>query len=550
MKQFAITIVVLVAIYAASRYGAERSAPVFEGYSNAGVAAVPAKDKGKAKAKAPAKKEIVSLSNSPYIGVSSCAATGCHGGPLNDESRDRWNSSYSIWATEDVHANAFSILWDERSRGIIEKLIAPAYGTKEEHAAFLKSLDDDASYLKYLKESCTSCHATHDPKNGSSDALLADGVSCESCHGAAKGWLAEHTSSDWITADAATKFAKWEPSEKEGWVKTKSTWGMNDTRDIITRAKICTDCHIGSVDDQGRPWRDLDHRIMAAGHPPLDFEFAAYLQNIPAHWDKDDDRKFKVKDRHLPDSKRAKRVDFEMEVWSAGQAVSLLSRMSLLHARANDTVNHGNEDWPELAETGCYACHHDLGETSFRQKLGYDFRPGDSLWESWHVPMSKFLAEHYGLKTEVGSVTTLQKQMGPWNIGAAVAAKASAAAIPAAHNLVKAVIGKTPNSKELMQQLAVHEFKRPTWSDMTQWYLAVSSAHESIISTRTAKNDADTELASEMAKLAKLLDFPIDMTDSNNPTWYDSPRDFDPTSSEFAEVEKKIRALMKQVSKP
>jgi len=438
------------------------------------------------------------------------------------------------------------VLWNERSRGIIEKLKAPSFATKDATAKFVKSLDDDKVYLRYIKESCTSCHATYDPKNGTSDALLADGVSCESCHGAAGNWLAEHTSSDWFTADADTKFTQWRPSDEHGWEKTESEWGMNDTRDIITRAKICTDCHIGSV-DQGRPWRDLDHQIMAAGHPPLDFEFAAYLQNIPPHWDKQDDRTFKQKDRHVPDDNRAKRDDFEMEVWSTGQAVSLLSRISLLNGRANETIKHGDPDWPEFAESGCYSCHHGFGEASFRQKQGYEFRPGDALWESWHSPMAKFLAKHQGMNKVAEEISTLQKQLGPWKNGADLAQSAALQALPAAHQLVDAVSNRTPNASKLMQNLATYQFKRATWSDMTQWYLAVSSAHESIKSKRESIS-TDVELSKAMAELAKMLDFPIEVSDSGEKQWYDSPRDFDPTSKEFESVETRIRALMKQVS--
>ena len=80
-----------------------------------------------------------------------------------------------------------------------------------------------------------------------------DGVNCESCHGPAQLWLAEHTQYGWNNRP---------PLEKE-------RLGMRPTRELPERAAVCVGCHVGP------PGRDMNHDLIAAGHPRLNFEFAA-----------------------------------------------------------------------------------------------------------------------------------------------------------------------------------------------------------------------------------------------------------------------------------
>src|SRR5262249_60064558 len=55
--------------------------------------------------------------------------------------------------------------------------------------------------------------------------------------------------------------------------------------------------------------------------------------------------------------------------------------------------------WPEFAEYDCYACHHDLKVSSWRQKRDLDLpgsgpRPaGSSPWGTWYFSMPALLAK-------------------------------------------------------------------------------------------------------------------------------------------------------------
>ena len=46
--------------------------------------------------------------------------------------------------------------------------------------------------------------------------------------------------------------------------------GMIDTKNLLVRAPTCASCHVGSAD------QDMNHDMIAAGHPPLRFEQASY----------------------------------------------------------------------------------------------------------------------------------------------------------------------------------------------------------------------------------------------------------------------------------
>ena len=119
-----------------------------------------------------------------------------------------------------------------------------------------------------------------------------DGVGCESCHGASDRWIGEHTGFDW---------ARRADDEKE-------LLGMIPTRDLVRRARACAQCHVGAPAGNGLPAREVNHDLIAAGHPRLSFEFSAYLANMPHHWREDVG----------PDSA----PDFAARSWVVGQAVS------------------------------------------------------------------------------------------------------------------------------------------------------------------------------------------------------------------------------------
>jgi hypothetical protein len=278
-----------------------------------------------------------------WMGVATCAAMGCHhgNGPLGNPK----GSEYSIWSAHDKHARAFQVLYEDRSQGMV-KLLYPG-----------KKLAATETEL------CLKCHATgegvlpsKDPAAFGDRFYLGDGVSCESCHGAAENWLPKHYQSDFRSLSAEEK-------EKAG---------LRNLRHVARRAEACVQCHVGTPD------KEVNHDLIAAGHPRLNFEFAGFHALYPKHWSRDVDP-----------------ADFEARAWEVGQVVSARAALQLLQARASDL----KKPWPEFAEYNCFACHKDLWADSPRQKAGYaGRRPGSLPWGSWYVSELGALASKAGGK--------------------------------------------------------------------------------------------------------------------------------------------------------
>ena len=76
-------------------------------------------------------------------------------------------------------------------------------------------------------------------------------IGCETCHGGARRWLSEHYQHD-VGRDELASL------------------GMIDTKNLLVRARVCAACHVGSAEN------DMNHDMIAAGHPPLHFELASY----------------------------------------------------------------------------------------------------------------------------------------------------------------------------------------------------------------------------------------------------------------------------------
>lgn len=236
-------------------------------------------------------------------GAGSCAASGCHGG---NEFRGTTGSEFSTWAAVDPHARAYAVLFDDRSLRMIERLRGKvALATERDYHTALEA------------ENCLACHAT----TAKADSpILADGVGCEACHGPSERYRSTHYLSGWKAKSAAAKCAD----------------GLAPLADAARRAVTCARCHVGG------PGMDVNHDLIAAGHPRLAFEFASHLARYPKHWKEPAD---------------------EARDWVIGQAAAGRAAAALLEARAAKA-----KPWPELAEFGCYSCHHELtGQPSWRQ---------------------------------------------------------------------------------------------------------------------------------------------------------------------------------------
>jgi hypothetical protein len=167
------------------------------------------------------------------VGAIGCRSSSCHGGA--GEKR----SQYITWSQKDFHTRAYAILLDARSARIGE-----AAGVSPQSSA-----------------RCTVCHSPFQSvAQGrlTSTARPDEGVSCESCHGAAELWLRGHTRSDWTDA-------------------TRASAGMHNLRNLYVRANACVACH-----------QNVDADILKAGHPELVFELDSQSVNEPKHWREDD----------------------------------------------------------------------------------------------------------------------------------------------------------------------------------------------------------------------------------------------------------------------
>ena len=150
----------------------------------------------------------------------------------------------------------------------------------------------------------------------------ARGIGCESCHGPAERWLAKHYELGTSRGDLAAL-------------------GMVDTKDLFVRGRACAACHVGDAD------HDLNHDMLAAGHPPLRFELSAYHDLI--------------RRKHWPERERIEIPEFKVQLWAAGQAAALECTLALLESRATRAEKLDKlTPWPELAEYDCFACHQRL----------------------------------------------------------------------------------------------------------------------------------------------------------------------------------------------
>jgi hypothetical protein len=280
------------------------------------------------------------------VGTSSCSARACHGSltPLGYDLVQR--DEYTKWLVNDKHAQAYHVLFEERSRAIAKNL-----GLQAAHTA----------------NQCLACHqypgaTALDP---GATALVdrsrvveevSFGVGCEACHGGGSDWLESHT--------------------RKLSAADKAKLGMTDVSQPSRLAEACVGCHVGSPAAPGFPGvRDVNHDLIAAGHPRLNFEFAAFLWNLPPHW-------------HVEKKTRAPAAS--ARAWAVGQAVSAKAALELLAHRASSPKG----PWPEFAEYDCFSCHHDLRDKSYRQGTPYASRtPGSLTWGTWYYAMPRILAE-------------------------------------------------------------------------------------------------------------------------------------------------------------
>ena len=302
--------------------------------------------------------KTVAAEGMKYIGPGSCAATSCHGSVKPIAGSRILQTEYSTWILKDKHSRAYQALTGDVGERMARIL---KLGAKAEDSP-----------------KCLICHALYTKVEQQGRKFeIAEGVSCENCHGPASGWLGQHTTTGW-------------PHEKS--VQS----GMTETRNVIHRAEKCLECHLGTKD------KFVDHEMIAAGHPDLYFELDSFSAVMPRHW------------KQPLESEPGKPMEDPAWVgvrdWSAGQAVQLRAAMERLTWRAKGERYDKKDVWPEYAELSCFACHHSLGPAadSWRQKHEYsDRRPGDPAWNASRFAVFRLMAE----QVDKASAQELEKQL-------------------------------------------------------------------------------------------------------------------------------------------
>jgi hypothetical protein len=302
----------------------------------------------------------------PITGTASCSGRGCHGSlePAADRKPDDpvQLNEYTRWLIHDKHAGAHALLFNDRSRRIA-KLLGIANAHEEPRCLACHSNPFAAGPVAQAELKRTTPTALTDLVRQE----RASGVGCESCHGPAQKWLAPHTEASWKGYTAEKK---------------RGEYGMVPVNDLVALAETCAGCHVGAPPGAAGVARDVNHDLIAAGHPRLNFEFATYLANLPPHWNT---------------QVRKRDADGEARAWAVGQAASACAALELLAHRADGAQRPAGDalraPWPEFSESDCFACHHNLPAPWRWSKEHYGERkPGTIPWGSWYFALAPRLA--------------------------------------------------------------------------------------------------------------------------------------------------------------
>jgi hypothetical protein len=381
----------------------------------------------------------------------------------------------------DRHARAYDVLAGERSRDIARNL------------NFASATESDR---------CLACHA--DARAGVQERRF--GVGCEACHGAAEKWLGPHTAASWRNLCP----------------KDKGDQAMVPVAEPFEWAQTCVGCHVGAARTGDIPARDVNHDLIAAGHPRLNFELTEFLANMPPHW------------RSHPEE--------PMHLWAVGQAVSAKAAVKLLEYRAAPPADD-LRPWPELAEYNCFACHHELTPSSWRRDpdARADRRPPGSLaWGTWYYPMALALAEQLPLpaggqdssafRALLGELRQLMEQDRPDALRVRDRAERAGKLLG---DWGPRLAGATYNGQEARRLLNAFAstgrgLPGPDWDGAAQLYLSLKALdmayREDLRRSGVTPSPADVRAGLAIDSLRNRLAFPP----AGDKVQYDSPKEYAP----------------------
>ncbi|MCI0361161.1 MAG: hypothetical protein L0211_21995 [Planctomycetaceae bacterium] len=304
-----------------------------------------------------------------YLGGLSCASASCHGRQEeNGQAGSVSRREFIVWLEHDPHARAARTLSGAKFQRILNIVSSGRADGQPDAAVHLRCAKcHDPEGIRSASEKGSGVfggnrlpimEADGSPKTP--DPLKADplttrpvarGIGCETCHGPAKNWIAVHYQHG-VTRERLASL------------------GMIDTKNLVVRAERCAGCHVGDGE------RDMNHDMIAAGHPPLRFELSAYHDLI--------------RQKHWPAAERVRTPDFKVRLWAAGQVAAARSSLALLESRAKRAAaGERLAPWPEFAEYDCFACHQRLRPAAGLSSVALKgARPGMPGWQPWNLALA------------------------------------------------------------------------------------------------------------------------------------------------------------------
>jgi Cytochrome c554 and c-prime len=438
-----------------------------------------------------------------FAGAASCSASGCHNanGPQGTE-----RSEFSTWSSWDKHARAYAVLDNDRSKRIVANLYPRSTKRATE------------------QELCLKCHATFDPGIPPGErAYMGDGVSCEACHGpAGNTYLATHYERGFLSKTP----------------EQKAKQGLWPTKNLSFRTQLCTSCHVGNGS------KEVNHDLIAAGHPRLNFEMAGYHAIYHKHWN----------DRNYRDPSKNQPVDFAARLWVLGQLTTARAAVELTAIRAKHANEKGPQGrpWPEFAEYACFSCHQDLtvqppAEELKRRGAKYADRqtPGSFPYGTWYLSMVDPLARQIGgaeaaVPTEIDELKKLMARPGGKPEDVAKQAGELARSLDKLINKVQG--GPVMDPAQLRAYFKAFVQNGETraaamnWDDATQLYLSLAAFYEAM-GDRGVSAVTSGRLKDDMQTIKKRLRNAF-------PPGVDSPERFNPVSPPLSG---QLRSLREQL---
>ncbi len=341
---------------------------------------------------------------------------------------------------------------------------------------------------------CLRCHAPEAlaKRSPHAEALPALGVGCESCHGPAEKYLAAHYQEDFQSLSRKEKAEQ---------------YGLLPCKDLAFRVTMCASCHVGDAD------RDVNHDLLAAGHPRLAFEYTAFHRN-PKY------------QRHWRETNYGS--DFDARAWEIGQVACARAAARLLTERIQRATDRS---WPELAEFSCFSCHKNLSSPSWKSVTAASRKPGSLAWGSWYFSALE-LATGPGGFSEIRDLKRLMENPASDRRGIVAMAKRLVHEMDvrlldlqtAADQQSRVKPRDNRYLRARSKEIAAHAltsdrqmFRDLDWDGVTQHYLGVAAYHYSLHASKII--DDDQEATRLLRVMRDSLSFPKE---------FDSPKGVDP----------------------